>query len=59
MGDPAVALTVLALYCAIFGSAGRHIAVEKGRSMAEGFWFGVFFGPWGLLIVALLPDKRA
>jgi len=35
--------------------AGGYVATEKNRSVSEGFFFGLFLGPIGVLIVACLP----
>jgi hypothetical protein len=39
----------------IFGAIGRYISVQKKRSLLEGYLFGFFLGPIGLIIIALLP----
>lgn len=35
--------------------AGVYVADAKSRSTTEGFFFGILFGPIGVLIVACLP----
>lgn len=42
----------------VFGMLGRHVAVQKHRGVAEGFWLGGLFGPLGVLVVALLPTVK-
>ncbi|MDA9888569.1 hypothetical protein N9D52_05315 [Flavobacteriaceae bacterium] len=42
----------------ITGAIGRYIAKEKNRSPLEGFWFGFLLSLFGVLIVALLPNKK-
>ena len=42
----------------ITGAIGRYIAKEKNRSPSEGFWFGFLLSLFGVLIVALLPNKE-
>ena len=39
-------------------AAGAYVAVEKGRSVAEGITFGLIMGPIGVLIAAVLPTGR-
>lgn len=36
-----------------------HVAHEKGRTLTEGVVLSVVFGPFGVLILALLPTLRA
>ena len=43
------------IYLMICGGLGVYVATQKGRGEAEGLWFGILFGPIGLLIVACLP----
>src|SRR5208282_5657549 len=43
------------IYLVFSAMMGCYVAFEKGRSQAEGFFFGLFFGPVGLLVVACLP----
>jgi hypothetical protein len=50
----AVILLILLIWIAI-GCVGAWIATQRRRHPAMGFAFGFFFGPIGLLIVALLP----
>lgn len=44
----------LCLICAWIGS---RLAREKGRASA-GFWLGLFFGPLGIIIALLLPQRH-
>ena len=39
----------------VFGCLGSWIASQKNRGGGEGFWLGFLFGPFGVLIEALLP----
>jgi hypothetical protein len=48
----------LLAYLAICGAAGCYVSATKGRLQGEGFWFGVLFGPLGLVVAACLPDLR-
>ncbi len=36
---------------------GCYVAEQKSRSLNEGFWFALLFGPLGVLIVACLPNN--
>ena len=42
----------------IMGILGRYVAKEKNRSKSEGFWLGFLFSIFGVIIVALLPNKE-
>ncbi len=42
----------------VFGLAGSWIGAQKGRQ-ANGFWLGFLFGPFGLVVIALLDSRRA
>jgi hypothetical protein len=54
-----IQLLLLVFIPALFiAFVGRYIAIQKGRSTAEGFLFGLFFSLIGLLIIALLPNKK-
>ncbi len=46
---------VYLLVCAV---CGWSIAIEKGRSEWEGFFYGTLFGPIGILIEACLPTRK-
>jgi hypothetical protein len=48
---------LLVVYWIVCCCAGAYVALEKGRSATEGCWFGLLFGPIGVLIVACLPTK--
>jgi hypothetical protein len=48
---PAIVLGVLL----VFPLTGAYVANQKGRSTTEGAVFGFLFGPFGILIVLLLP----
>jgi hypothetical protein len=41
------------------GPLGGWVAGQKGRSGAEGFALGFVFGPFGVLVEALLPSISA
>jgi hypothetical protein len=58
--DSIIGLVVIGgLYFVICGGFGQYIAGEKRRGAAEGMLFGVLLGPFGLLVLALLPDGQA
>jgi hypothetical protein len=40
------------------GALGAWVAFQKGRGASEGFTLGVLFGPFGVLIEALLPNRE-
>jgi hypothetical protein len=46
----------LVLHLAIDGGLGIYVADQKGRQASEGFLFGMLLGPFGVIIVALLPN---
>ena len=46
-------------YLLVTGIAGSYVSFEKGRSGWEGFLFGVFFGPIGLVVAACMPTAPA
>jgi len=55
-------LTVLFIFlgsCFVCAVAGGSVAKEKNRDAVEGVLFGAIFGPFGILITALLPTKPA
>ncbi len=47
-----IAVVVVWLVMGIFGA---WIASQKNRSIREGFWLGLLFGPLGVVVEALLP----
>jgi hypothetical protein len=49
----------IGIYLLIVGGVGTYIAEMKGRSVGEGFLFGFFFGPLGLVIEACMPTLEA
>jgi hypothetical protein len=49
---------VACLYLAIGGSAGGYQATQKRREVIEGILVGLFFGPFGLIVEACLPEGR-
>lgn len=40
----------------VFAGFGAWIARQNGRRPAEGFMLGFCFGPFGVLVEALMPD---
>ena len=42
---------------AVFSILGCWVAIEKNRPIGEGLILGGVFGPYGVLIEALLPNK--
>jgi hypothetical protein len=38
------------------GVLGAWVAMQKNRSPVEGLMLGILFGPFGVLIIALLPN---
>jgi len=53
--DILVSLSVWFLICYL----GGRIAERKGWRSSTGFGLGVLFGPFGLLVCALLPKTEA
>lgn len=51
-------LAVLVLW-AILAALGRYIAEEKGRNPREGALLAILFGPFGILLEALLPTDES
>ncbi len=49
-------LVVLVVDLVVFGALGAYIGAQKGREKAEGWILGGTFGPFGVLLVALLPS---
>ncbi len=41
------------------GALGAYVAERRGRPRAFGFILGFFFGILGILVVYLLPNKKA
>lgn len=59
MGESAVGYLIgLGIYLVACGLAGLYVSAQKGRGEGEGWWFGLLFGPLGLVVVASLPDLR-
>ena len=48
-------LPIIAMIWFVMGALGAFVALQKGRSPIEGLMMGFLFGPFGLLITALLP----
>lgn len=43
----------------LWGPLGAWVASQKRRALGEGFVLGAVFGPFGVLIEALLPSASA
>jgi hypothetical protein len=55
--EPAQAIvTPLAVFLS-FGGYGAWAARRRGRSRFEGFCWGLIFGPFGVLMMALMPHR--
>jgi hypothetical protein len=54
--DPLVVLLAAAIYMSLCGGFGAYVATEKSRAGIEGFCFGLFLGPVGVVAVACLPQ---
>ncbi len=54
-------LVILIPIWIVMGAFGIFVAMAKNRSPMEGFMLGILFGPFGVLIAALMPnvDKQA
>ena len=50
-------LIVLMIVWFHFGIFGAWVALQKGRSLAEGFILGILFAFLGIFLEALLPSK--
>jgi hypothetical protein len=48
-------LPIIAMIWLVMGALGAFVALQKGRSPIEGLMMGFLFGPFGVLITALLP----
>jgi len=49
----------IVITCAgIMAAFGGWVASQKGRESVEGACLGLFFGPFGVLIEALLPSRK-
>jgi hypothetical protein len=57
--DPTALVVGLAVVWFVCGCLGAWVARQKGRGGDEGFYLGFLFGPFGVLIEALLPNKAA
>ena len=58
--DTVLGLVIAILVVAWFMVAllGAYVSTEKGRSGFEGFFLGLVFGFFGVIIAALLPTRR-
>lgn len=54
---PELSILLVLAYVAYFGGVGLYVAVAKGRPVGEGFTLGLVAGPFGWLIVAMLPTS--
>ena len=54
-GDGGVFLVMVAVVWIACMCLGVYVAIQKGRSTGEGATLALFFGPFGVLIAALLP----
>ena len=50
-------LILVIVLAAVFGALGAFVAVQKRRDVAEGLIMGFSFGPLGVLVEALLPQR--
>ncbi len=50
-------LSIIAIIWLVMGGLGAFVAMKKGRSPTEGLIMGFLFGPFGVLITALLPTN--
>jgi hypothetical protein len=46
------------IYVLICGALGAYASDERGRSGLEGFMFGLFLGPMGVVAAACMPIKE-
>ena len=51
-------LVLPACYWLACVGAACYCSAARDRSMAEGFWFGLLFGPLGVIVAACLPRQR-
>ncbi len=52
-------LPIVIPFWIVTGFLGAFVAIQKHRTLAEGFAMGLIFGPFGVLIEALLPTLTA
>ena len=50
-------LVILIPIWIVMGAFGAWVAMAKNRSPIEGLMLGLLFGPFGVLITALLPNE--
>src|SRR5271157_2418428 len=48
-------LLIIAMIWLVMEALGAFVALQKGRSTTQGLFVGFLFGPFGVLITALLP----
>jgi hypothetical protein len=54
-GSPIAMLMITGVYLLVCGGFGAYAAHQKGRSRVEGFVFGLFLGPIGVVAVGTMP----
>jgi hypothetical protein len=47
----------VAAWFLVFGGFGAWVSSQKGRGQGEGAVLGFLFGPLGILVAALMPQK--
>ena len=45
------------VWCVAFGGLGHYVATQKRRESSEGILFGLVGGPFGVMLLAMLPTK--
>jgi hypothetical protein len=55
MPDLTIFICLVTLWAWLSAGLSRRLALQKGRSEQEGYWLGMAFGGFGLLVEALLP----
>jgi hypothetical protein len=50
-------MAVIISWLVVWPALGRWVALEKNRSFREGVILGLLFGPFGVIVEALLPTK--
>lgn len=61
MGLSPMGLVAVAVLLGVFvwGPLGMWVAIQKAREAGEGYLLGLIFGPFGILIEAMLPVGTA
>ena len=52
-----VLVCLLLVWAWLSADVTGRLAEQKGRPHAEGYWLGILFGGFGLLVEALLPSS--